>query len=122
MGSETSFLLDLLRDGYKIVCSPAAVGRRIQPQILKFRHCLRAYRMGRGGPHIRLAAGGSLSSIPRHGDCIDIALHGLHFECFSPLHFPRMKSGFHRRQGLQTSDTRQAWRWRSKTANISLIW
>lgn len=54
MGSETSFLLNLSRDGYKIVYSPAAVvGHRIQTQTLKSSAVfLRAYRLGRGVPHM----------------------------------------------------------------------
>ncbi|HEX8948608.1 MAG TPA: glycosyltransferase [Dissulfurispiraceae bacterium] len=54
MGSETSFLVGLLNEGYEIVYSPAvAVGHRIQPEALKWQTvCTRAYRLGRSVPYI----------------------------------------------------------------------
>jgi glycosyltransferase involved in cell wall biosynthesis len=79
MGSETSFVLDLLRDGYKIVYSPAAVvGHRIQTQILKSSAIFwRAYRQGRGMPHLfGLPQSGHLSewSLYRYGAIVWNAL------------------------------------------------
>ncbi|HVO73653.1 MAG TPA: hypothetical protein VMT35_06495, partial [Ignavibacteriaceae bacterium] len=53
MGSETSFLIALLKEGYEIVYSPTAVvGHRVQPKTLTFSDiCLRGYRLGRGEAH-----------------------------------------------------------------------
>ncbi len=54
LGEDALFLRGLLDDGYEIVYSPAVVvGHRIQKKILKpSAICLRAYRLGRGIPHI----------------------------------------------------------------------
>jgi glycosyltransferase involved in cell wall biosynthesis len=54
MGSETSFLRDLVKDNYEIVYSPTVVvGHRVQSETLKFSAiCLRGYRLGRGQAHI----------------------------------------------------------------------
>jgi len=53
MGSETSFLIALLKDNYEIIYSPTAVvGHRVQPKTLKFSSiCQRGYRLGRGEAH-----------------------------------------------------------------------
>ena len=53
MGSETSFLLGLLKDNYEIVYSPTVViGHRVQPNALKLSTiCLRGFRSGRGEAH-----------------------------------------------------------------------
>jgi len=54
MGSETSFLIELAKDGYEIVYSPhAIVGHRIQTWQLSAKSIRkRAYRCGRQGPHL----------------------------------------------------------------------
>ena len=54
MGSETSFLMTLLKEGYEIVYSPTVVvGHRIQRRLIGFYPvCRRAYRLGRGEAHI----------------------------------------------------------------------
>jgi len=53
-GSETSFLVALLKDGYEIVYSPTVtVAHRIQSEMLKVSSIYRrAYRWGRGQAHI----------------------------------------------------------------------
>lgn len=53
MGSETSFLIGLLRDNYEIVYSPrVVVAHRIQPKTIKFLSiCQRGFRLGRGEAH-----------------------------------------------------------------------
>jgi glycosyltransferase involved in cell wall biosynthesis len=54
MGSETSFLFALLKDGYEIVYSPTVVvGHRIQPETLRsYEICKRFYRCGRAAPYL----------------------------------------------------------------------
>jgi glycosyltransferase involved in cell wall biosynthesis len=53
MGSETSFLVALLKDNYEIVYTPTVVvSHRVQIGTLKFSGiCLRGYRLGRGEAH-----------------------------------------------------------------------
>jgi glycosyltransferase involved in cell wall biosynthesis len=54
MGSETSFLVSLMNDGYEIVYSPTVVvDHRIQEKILRRSAVIkRAYRLGRGQAYI----------------------------------------------------------------------
>ncbi len=54
MGSETSFLVTLLKDGYEFVYAPTVnVSHRIQTEMLKLSSIYRrAYRWGRGQAHI----------------------------------------------------------------------
>ena len=54
MGSETSFLAELKRDGYKMLYSPkSVVGHHIQPGMISVAGIKkRAYRYGRSNPHL----------------------------------------------------------------------